>query len=53
MGLLFFGGIINLYWIVGLIIFVAIEKLHEKGAIFGKILGCCPKLLCLAFFFNS
>ena len=39
MGLLFFGGIMNLYWIVGLIIFVAIEKLHEKGIIFGKILG--------------
>ena len=36
MGLLFFGGIMNLYWIVGLIIFVAIEKLHEKGVIFGK-----------------
>ena len=53
MGLLFFGGIMNLYWIVGLIIFVAIEKLHEKGAIFGKILGCCAILLGLAFLFHS
>tara|TARA_B100000530_G_C15565997_1_gene332510 strand:- start:239 stop:394 length:156 start_codon:yes stop_codon:yes gene_type:complete len=39
MGLLFIGGIMNLYWIVGLIIFVAIEKLHEKGELLGKVLG--------------
>ena len=39
MGLLFIGGIMNLYWIVGLIIFVAIEKLHEKGELLGRVLG--------------
>ena len=49
MGLLFFGGIMNLYWIVGLIIFVAIEKLHKKGLIFGKILGGGAIFLGVAF----
>ena len=53
MGLLFFGGIMNLYWIVGLIIFVAIEKLHEKGVIFGKILGGGAIFLAIAFLINS
>ena len=53
MGLLFFGGIMNLYWIVGLIIFVAIEKLHEKGVIFGKILGGGAIFLGVAFLINS
>ena len=53
MGLLFFGGIMNLYWIVGLIIFVAIEKLHEKGVIFGKILGVGAIVLGVAFLINS
>ena len=53
MGLLFFGGIMNLYWIVGLIIFVAIEKLHEKGVLFGKILGGGAIFLGIAFLINS
>ena len=53
MGLLFFGGIMNLYWIVGLIIFVAIEKLHEKGIIFGKILGGGAVVSGIAFLINS
>ena len=53
MGLLFFGGIMNLYWIVGLIIFVAIEKLHEKGIIFGKILGGGAIVSGIAFLVNS
>ena len=53
MGLLFFGGIMNLYWIVGLIIFVAIEKLHEKGIIFGKILGGGAIVAGIAFLINS
>ena len=53
MGLLFFGGIMNLYWIVGLIIFVAIEKLHEKGVIFGKILGGGAIISGIAFLINS
>ena len=53
MGLLFFGGIMNLYWIVGLIIFVAVEKLHEKGIIFGKILGGGAIVSGIAFLINS
>lgn len=53
MGLLFFGGIMNLYWIVGIIIFVAIEKLHEKGIIFGKILGGGAIVSGIAFLINS
>ena len=53
MGLLFFGGIMNLYWIVGLIIFVAVEKLHEKGIIFGKILGGVAIVSGVAFLINS
>ena len=53
MGLLFFGGIMNLYWIVGLMIFVAIEKLHEKGIIFGKILGGGAIVSGIAFLINS
>ena len=53
MGLLFFGGIMNLYWIVGLIIFVAIEKLHEKGIIFGKVFGGGAIVLGIAFLINS
>jgi len=53
MGLLFFGGIMNLYWIVGLIIFVAIEKLHDKGIIIGKILGGGAIVSGIAFLINS
>ena len=53
MGLLFFGGIMNLYWIVGLIIFVAVEKLHKKGIIFGKILGGVAIVSGIAFLINS
>ena len=53
MGLLFFGGIMNLYWIIGLIIFVAIEKLHKKGIIFGKILGGGAIVSGIAFLINS
>ena len=53
MGLLFFGGIMNLYWIVGLIIFVAIEKLHEKGIIIGKMLGGGAIVSGIAFLINS
>jgi predicted metal-binding membrane protein len=39
MALLFFGGIMNLYWIAGLAVFVAIEKLVPAGDVIAKILG--------------
>lgn len=31
MGLLFFGGVMNLYWIVGLAFFVFLEKMVPAG----------------------
>ena len=37
--LLFFGGVMNLYWIIGLTVFVIVEKVMPMGAIFGKLLG--------------
>ena len=39
MALLFVGGIMNLYWIVGLAALVALEKLTPFGVIAGKIAG--------------
>jgi predicted metal-binding membrane protein len=39
MALLFAGGVMNLYWIAGLALFVLIEKLFPKGAWFGRIAG--------------
>ena len=39
MALLFFGGIMNLYWIIGLTIFVVIEKTVPLGHWVGKAAG--------------
>lgn len=39
MGLLFFGGIMNLYWIVGLALFVFVEKIFPAGHWLGQITG--------------
>jgi predicted metal-binding membrane protein len=39
MALLFFGGIMNLYWIVGLAIFVLVEKTFPFGHWVGRIVG--------------
>ncbi|MCA0919298.1 DUF2182 domain-containing protein [Pseudooceanicola nanhaiensis] len=39
MALLFAGGIMNLYWIVGLTAFVAVEKLAPFGALFARVAG--------------
>jgi predicted metal-binding membrane protein len=39
MALLFVGGIMNLLWVAGLTIIVAIEKLAPRGAIFGRAAG--------------
>ncbi len=39
MGLLFFGGIMNLYWIVGLAVFVLLEKTISMGHWLGKVVG--------------
>lgn len=39
MGLLFFGGIMNLYWIIGLAAFVLLEKTAPMGNWIGRVAG--------------
>ena len=39
MGLLFFGGVMNLYWIIGLAVFVLIEKTVPTGYWFSSAVG--------------
>lgn len=39
MGLLFFGGIMNLYWIAGLAVFVLLEKTIPMGHWIGHVVG--------------
>jgi predicted metal-binding membrane protein len=39
MGLLFVGGVMNLYWIVGLAGFVFVEKVLAAGIWFGRLAG--------------
>jgi predicted metal-binding membrane protein len=39
MALLFFGGVMNLYWIVGLALFVLLEKIIPLGHWLGRIAG--------------
>jgi predicted metal-binding membrane protein len=39
MALLFVGGIMNLFWIVGLTLFVVLEKLSPYGEMIGKSAG--------------
>lgn len=39
MGLLFAGGVMNLYWITGLAIFVLVEKIMPTGVGFSRLAG--------------
>jgi predicted metal-binding membrane protein len=39
MGLLFYGGVMNLYWIVGLAVLVLLEKILPRGHGFGGLSG--------------
>lgn len=39
MAILFFGGIMNLYWIIGLALIVLIEKVMTAGSRFSVVLG--------------
>jgi predicted metal-binding membrane protein len=39
MGLLFFGGIMNLFWIAGLAAYVLLEKTIPMGHWFGRLIG--------------
>ena len=39
MALLFYGGVMNLIWIVGLALFVFVEKIMPAGLAFARIVG--------------
>ena len=39
MALLFYGGIMNLFWITGLALFVLLEKVAPAGHWVGRIMG--------------
>jgi predicted metal-binding membrane protein len=39
MALLFVGGVMNLFWIAGLALFVLIEKLSANGVWFSRVTG--------------
>lgn len=39
MGLLFVGGVMNLYWIAGLALFVLFEKTVPAGHVLGNVTG--------------
>jgi len=39
MGLLFFGGIMNLFWIAGLAAFILLEKTIPMGHWIGRVAG--------------
>ncbi len=39
MGLLFFGGVMNLYWIAGLAVVVLLEKMLPGGQRLGQVMG--------------
>jgi predicted metal-binding membrane protein len=39
MALLFFGGVMNLWWIGGLTLFVLLEKVLPCGALAGRVSG--------------
>jgi predicted metal-binding membrane protein len=39
MALLFYGGVMNLIWIIGLALFVLAEKMMPAGVAFGRVTG--------------
>jgi predicted metal-binding membrane protein len=39
MGLLFYGGVMNLIWIIGLALLVLVEKVMPVGVVFGRVTG--------------
>ena len=52
MALLFFSGVMNLYWIAGLAIIVLLEKMIPAGAILGKIIGALLMLWGAIFIYH-
>jgi len=51
MGLLFFGGVMNLLWIAAIAIFVLLEKILPAGQLFSRVSGI--GMLCLSVFLLS
>jgi predicted metal-binding membrane protein len=49
MALLFAGGVMNLYWIAGLALFVVVEKLYSHGLWFGRLSGAGFVITGIAF----
>jgi predicted metal-binding membrane protein len=39
MALLFYGGVMNLIWIIGLALLVLAEKMMPAGVAFGRVTG--------------
>jgi predicted metal-binding membrane protein len=53
MGLLFFGGIMNLFWIAGLAVVVLLEKLAPQGDWFGLAIGVAAAVLGVLMLANA
>ena len=53
MGLLFFGGVMNLLWIAGITLFVLLEKVVPGGAWGGRITGGVLALLGIAVLYTG
>ena len=53
MALLFFGGVMNLYWITGLAIIVELEKLVPAGPWLAKAIGVVFMLWGVMFFYEA
>ncbi len=53
MGLLFFGGAMNIYWIVGLAVFVLIEKTIPAGHWFSYVIGVVLILCGMVVFLDA
>jgi predicted metal-binding membrane protein len=53
MALLFFGGVMNLWWVAGLAVLVAVEKLVPRGVWFGYTLGAGLTLWGLWFLWQA
>jgi predicted metal-binding membrane protein len=45
MALLFVGGVMNLWWVIGIALYVLLEKVVPAGAWLGRALGA---ILCVA-----
>jgi predicted metal-binding membrane protein len=53
MALLFFGGVMNLYWIAGLAVIVLLEKTIPAGDTLGKVTGGLLVLWGATFFYQA